>query len=96
MAKATLCWIDVEPKSEGLTNTDIANVKALPVVVQASSGTITVTGADDGTMVEVYGISGAKLGEAKTTLNTATIHTDAQTGSVVIVKVGNKAIKIRI
>ena len=96
VAKATLCWIDVEPKSEGLTNTDIANVKALPVVVQANNGTITVSGADDGTMVEVYGISGTKLGEAKTALNTATIHTDAQTGSVVIVKVGNKAIKIRI
>ena len=96
VAKATLCWIDVEPKSEGLTDTDIANVKALPVVVQASNGTITVTGADDGIMVEVYGISGAKLGEAKTAFNTATIHTDAQAGSVVIVKVGNKAIKIRI
>ena len=96
VAKATLCWIDVEPKSEGLTNTDIANVKALPVVVQANNGTITVSGADDGTMVEVYGISGTKLGEAKTTLNKATIHTDAQAGSVVIVKVGNKAIKIRI
>ena len=96
VAKATLCWIDVEPKSEGLTNTDIDNVKALPVVVQANNGTITVSGADDGTMVEVYGISGTKLGEAKTTLNTATIHTDAQTGSVVIVKVGNKSIKIKI
>ena len=96
VAKATLCWIDVEPESEGLTNTDIANVKALPVVVQANNGTITVTGADDGTMVEVYGISGTKLGEAMTTLNTATIHTDAQAGSVVIVKVGNKAIKIKI
>ena len=94
VAKATLCWIDVEPKSEGLTDTDIANVKALPVVVQASNGTITVTGANDGTMVEVYGISGTKFGEAKTTLNTATIHTDAQTGSVAIVKVGNKSIKI--
>ena len=94
VAKATLCWIDVEPKSEGLTDTDIANVKALPVVVQANNGTITVTGANDGTMVEVYGISGTKLGEAKTTLNKATIHTDAQTGSVVIVKVGNKSIKV--
>ena len=96
VAKATLCWIDIEPKSEGLTDTDIANVKALPVVVQASNGTITVTGANDGTMVEIYGISGTKLGEAMTTLNTATIHTDAQAGSVVIVKVGNKAIKIKI
>ena len=96
VAKATLCWIDVEPKSEGLTDTDIANVKALPVVVQASNGIITVIGANDGTMVEVYGISGTKLGEAMTTLNMATIHTNAQTGSVVIVKVGNKTIKIKI
>ncbi|MBR2881753.1 MAG: hypothetical protein IKB96_05265, partial [Prevotella sp.] len=94
VAKATLCWIDVEPKSEGLTNTDIANVKALPVVVQANNGTITVSGADDGTMVEVYGISGTKLGEAKTTLNKATISIAQHADNVVIVKVGNKSIKV--
>ena len=76
--------------------TGISNVQVLPVEVQANNGTIIVTGADDGTMVEVFDISGTKLGEAKTTFNTATINTEAQSGSVVIVKVGNKAIKIKI
>lgn len=89
--KSTNPWMYFETIKTG-----IVDITSLPVVVQNNGGAITVTGADDGTMVEVYGISGAKLGEAKTALNTATIHTDAQTGSVVIVKVGNKAIKIRI
>ncbi len=89
--KSTNPWMYFETIKTG-----ILDITSLPVVVQNNGGAITVTGADDGTMVEVYGISGAKLGEAKTAFNTATIHTDAQAGSVVIVKVGNKAIKIRI
>ena len=89
--KSTEPWKYFETISTG-----IADITSLPVAVQNNGGTITVSGANDGTMVEVYGISGTKLGEAMTTLNTATIHTDAQTGSVVIVKVGNKAIKIKI
>ena len=93
--KSTVPWSSFGKIVE-LESSSIDNIKTFPYNVVYSHGTITVTGADDGTMVEVYGISGTKLGEAKTAFNTATIHTDAQTGSVVIVKVGNKAIKIRI
>ncbi|MBO5466768.1 MAG: leucine-rich repeat domain-containing protein [Prevotella sp.] len=89
--KSTSPWMYFETIKTG-----IVDITSLPVVVQNNGGAITVTGADDGTMVEVYGISGTKLGEAKTAFNTATIHTDAQAGSIVIVKVGNKSIKIRI
>ena len=74
--------------------TGIADVTSLPVVVQNNGGTITVTGADDGTIVEVYTMAGTKLGKAKTSLNTATIHTNMQQGKVVLVKVGGKATKV--
>ena len=78
----------------GTIKTGIADITSLPVEVQSNGGTITVTGADDGTIVEVYTMAGTKLGKAKTSLNTATIHTNMQQGNVVIVKVGGKAIKV--
>lgn len=78
----------------GTIKTGIADITSLPVEVQSNGGTITVTGADDGTIVEVYTMAGTKLGDAKTSLNTATIHTNMQQGNVVIVKVGGKAIKV--
>lgn len=78
----------------GTIKTGIADVTSLPVGVQNNGGTITVTGADDGTIVEVYTMAGTKLGKAKTSLNTATIHTNMQQGNVVIVKVGGRATKV--
>lgn len=78
----------------GTIKTGIADITSLPVEVQSNGGTITVTGADDGTIVEVYTMAGTKLGKAKTSFNTATIHTNMQQGNVVIVKVGGKAIKV--
>ena len=87
--KSTIPWKYFETISTG-----IADITSLPVEVQSNGGTITVTGADDGTIVEVYTMAGTKLGKAKTSLNTATIHTNMQQGNVVIVKVGGKAIKV--
>ena len=78
----------------GTIKTGTADITSLPVAVQSNGGTITVTGADDGTIVEVYTMAGTKLGKAKTSLNTATIHTNMQQGNVVIVKVGGKATKV--
>ena len=89
--KSTSPWMYFETIKTG-----IVDIMSLPVVVQNNGGAITVTGADDGTMVEVYGISGAKLGEAKTAFNTATISIGQHADNIVIVKVGNKSIKIRI
>ena len=87
--KSTIPWKYFETISTG-----IADITSLPVEVQSNGGTITVTGADDGTIVEVYTMAGTKLGDAKTSFNTATIHTNMQQGNVVIVKVGGKAIKV--
>ena len=94
VAKATLCWIDVEPKTEGVVGTGISNVKALPVVVQVNGGILTLSGADDGTLVEVYTIAGAKVGSDVTSANTATVNISHLTDDVIIVNVGGKAIKM--
>jgi hypothetical protein len=92
-ATATLCWIDVEPKTEGITNS-VSNVRALPLLIQNNGSTLTVSGADDGTPIAVYSINGTQAGSAISQNGAATIPTSLQPGSVAIVKIGEKAIKV--
>ena len=92
-ATATLCWIDVDPKTEGITN-GIAQVPAKAVLIQTASGTINVQGCDDGEQVGVYSINGSQVGTAVSQNGAATVNTTLQPGSVAIIKVGEKSIKV--
>ena len=92
-ATATLCWIDQQPKTEGITN-GIANIPANAVLIQSEGGSIKVQGVDDGTMVNVYGINGTQAGSAISQGGAATINTNLQPGSIAIVKIGQKSVKV--
>ena len=92
-ATATLCWIDQQPKTEGITN-GIANVAAQAVLIRSEGGSIKVQGVDEGTQVNVYGINGTQAGSAISQSGAATINTNLQPGSVAIVKIGQKSVKV--
>ena len=92
-ATATLCWIDQQPKTEGITN-GIANIPANAVLIQCEGGSIKVQGVDEGTQVNVYGINGTQAGSAISQSGAATINTNLQPGSVAIVKIGQKSVKV--
>jgi hypothetical protein len=92
-ATATLCWIDQQPKTEGITN-GIANIPAQAVLIQSKGGSIKVQGVDEGTQVNVYGINGSQAGSAISQGGAATINTNLQPGSVAIVKIGRKSVKV--
>ena len=92
-ATATLCWIDQQPKTEGITN-GIANVAAQAVLIQSEGGSIKVQGVEKGTQVNVYGINGTQAGSAISQSGAATINTNLQPGSVAIVKIGQKSVKV--
>ena len=92
-ATATLCWIDASPKTEGITN-GIANIPAQAVLIQSEGGSIKVQGVDEGTQVNVYGINGTQAGSAISQSGAATINTNLQPGSVAIVKIGQKSVKV--
>jgi len=92
-ATATLCWIDQQPKTEGITN-GIANIPANAVLIQSEGGSIKVQGVDDGTQVNVYGINGTQAGSAISQSGAATINTNLQPGSIAIVKIGQKSVKV--
>jgi len=92
-ATATLCWIDQQPKTEGITN-GIANIPANAVLIQSEGGIIKVQGVDEGTQVNVYGINGTQAGSAVSQAGAATINTNLQPGSIAIVKIGQKSVKV--
>lgn len=92
---ATLCWIDKEPKTEGISNS-VANVNARAVLIQSNGGNITIQGCDDGEQVSVYSINGEQLGYAISKNGQASVDTSIKQGSVAIVKMGNKSVKISI
>ena len=92
-ATATLCWIDQQPQTEGITN-GIANIPANAVLIQSEGGSIKVQGVDEGTQVNVYSINGTQAGSAISQSGAATINTNLQPGSIAIVKIGQKSVKV--
>ena len=94
VATATLCWIDVEPQSEGLEEDAIAEVKAMPALVQSVGGQVIVSGIDNGIDVAVYNTNGMKEGSAISVNGQANILTSMTPGTVAIVKIGSKSVKI--
>ena len=92
-AKATLCWIDAEPTKGGMID-GITNVHAKALLLQAAGGVINVQGCDDGEQVGVYSINGSQVGTAVSQNGAATVNATLQSGSVAIIKVGEKSIKV--
>ena len=99
VAEATLCWIEVDPQKEGITEetaTEAKQMKAMPVLIQAADGQISVEGAPEGTKVEVYDASGVEVGAAISRGGTTLIPTRLASGSIAIVKIGEKAVKLAV
>lgn len=89
---ATLCWIDQQPQTEGISN-GVANISANPVLIQNSGGLLTITGVKEGTKIGVYNISG-RMVASENACGSTTIETNMQTGEIVIIRIGEKSIKV--
>ena len=94
-ATATLCWIDVDPKTEGITN-GVANVRANPVLIQSYGNVLSISGAPEGAEINVYSLSGQKVGSAKVASESTNVITTLNAGEIGIVKIGEKAVKVAI
>ena len=93
VANATLCWIDVEPRTEGIAN-GVASVRANAVLIQGESGTFSISGADEGLPIIIYNTAGQTVGSGKTTAETTHVFTSLRKGEIGIVKIGQKAVKM--
>lgn len=93
VATVTLCWLDVNPQNGGIV-TGTTQLHALPVLIRTASGTISMEGLNNGTAVSVFDMNGRLQGSAVASGNTATISTTLTPGSIAIVKIGEKAVKV--
>ena len=99
VAEATLCWIEVDPQKEGITEdtpTDAKQMKAMPILIQAADGQISVEGAPEGTKVAVYDAQGMEMGTAISRGGTTLIPTHIASGNIAIVKIGEKVVKVKV
>ncbi len=92
-ATATLCWIDQQPTTEGITN-EISQIPAKAVLIQSQGGMLTIQGVDDGSSIAVYTVSGQKVGSTKAHGNQASLATNIKKGEVAIIKIGEKSVKV--
>ncbi|MEE0870011.1 MAG: hypothetical protein U0L52_01365 [Bacteroidaceae bacterium] len=88
-----LVWVENGEVNE---ETGVISVPAAPVLVQGNGGILTVSGVVQNTEVVVYTIDGMEVDRAVASDGTATIYTGLQSGTIVIVKFGNKSVKVRI
>ena len=88
-----LVWVE---NGEVSDETGVISVEATPVLVQGNGGVLSLSGVAKGTDVVVYTISGTEVARATATDGTATISTGLQSGTIVVVKFGNKSVKVRI
>lgn len=90
---ATLCWIAKDPETNGTVN-NILDARMQAVMIQSSNGTVTIDGLDEGMQVGIYTTDGIPAGSAISKNGSAAIHTNMTFGSVAIVKIGQKAVKV--
>ena len=88
-----LVWVENGDVNE---EAGVLSVPAAPVLVQGNGGVLSVSGVAKGTDVVVYTISGTEVARSTATNGTATISTGLQSGTIVVVKFGNKSVKVRI
>ena len=91
--KATKGWCDFAHIEEE-TSSGISGVSAQTLSIQNLGSTIIVQGCDEGRQVVVYGLDGVQAGSTISHNGQAIISTSMQPGSIAIVKVGEKSVKV--
>ena len=89
-ATAKLYWLT----SSGSLDSSINAAKTRGVVIQSAAGFITISGLDSIEQVDFFASDGKALGSAKAMGGTATFA--AQSGSVVVAKIGKESVKIAV
>ena len=72
----------------------IESVEASGIAIQSAGGFVNISGLDNNEMVSFYGIDGKSLGSA-TAINGTTSFA-AQSGSIVVAKIGKESVKIAV
>jgi hypothetical protein len=92
--KAANQWKEFFFIEEGTDNTGIGHVLADDILIQAENGRIIVNGIDEGTNITIYNINGTLIGSAISQRGNTVVDLNLPTGSIAIVKIGDKSVKI--
>jgi hypothetical protein len=76
------------------TDAPVDQPKCQTPTISSQGGALTVQGIDDGTQVSVYSVNGTQVGTAVVQNGQATVSTTLQSGSIAIVKIGQKSVKV--
>lgn len=92
--RATLCWLDATPTVIGIDNIRQEKISANPVLIQTMDGTIYIKGLENGTKVYAYDTEGLLKGSVRCKGEECYLPTNIRKGSVAILKIGERSIKI--
>lgn len=87
---AMLIWIEKDDATTALNE----KIEAKAILVQAHDGTIRISSAEPGTVIEVYNVAGIKIASVNSQHGTTQIATTLNTGDVSIVKIGKRTVKV--
>lgn len=88
VAKATLCFIDAELNTSGISLTGQRGV-----VVSTSRGSVTISGLADGEQATLYSLGGMALSSGRAVGGSVTLNAGSAAG-VAVVKIGGSSIKV--
>ena len=88
-----LVWVENGKVGE---ESGVISVESAPALIQANGGNLTINGVAKGCEIVVYTLNGTEVARATATEGSTTINTGLQSGTVAIVKLGNKSVKIKI
>ena len=87
-------FLYIEEKEPVVTSANSAT-ESIPVLISARDGMLTVKSELEGQSVAVYTIDGKALGSAKVKGGQAIIATNQPKGTIVVVKVGDQSVKVK-
>ena len=82
-------------RQKGISN-DIALVQAKAILIQSQNGQISIEGVDDDTRIYAYEVNGQQVGSAISHNGQANLTTNLKSGSIVIIKIGDRSMKATI
>ena len=92
--KETGGWKDFQHIEEMGESMDVNSIEALYLVVKGEDGNIIINGTENNTPIRIYSTVGGLEGQGISSSGQTTIPTNLKPGTVAIVKVGEKAVKV--
>lgn len=89
---ATLYWMEKELE----VGVDDVQANARPIIISNTGNTLTVQGAEDGESITAYTLDGKLLGSTVCRNGQANLPLGTTQTEIVIIKVGEKAVKVRV